>query len=206
MIAAVRGAWGIAALAATACPSSSVVPDPIVPTAGATMSESSCVAALRELAAGKIAEVRLGEPCGLAEAAGAIAGLATARDATGTLGADRRQVRWRAVEAGVEGERLRLWHDGVRVVAVEVEAPRPLGGWSALRAALGAPEAKPGWWDGVVENQDGQWVYPARGLAVFTALADTEVARIVVFPPTTLAAYRAGLARGLEPPRELDGP
>ena len=72
--------------------------------------------------------------------------------------------------------------------------------------ALGAPDAKLSYWDGVVESRDGQWVYPARGLAVFTALADTVVARVVAFPPTTLAAYQARLARAIEPPREVELP
>jgi hypothetical protein len=161
---------------------------------------------IRNLAAGKIASVRLPPSCTVAEAGGAIDALAKARDAIGTLGVDRVQVRWRAIEAGIAGERLRLWHDGEHVVAVEVEAPQPEGGWDALRAALGAPEAKLSYWDDVVESKDGQWIYPARGLAVFTTLADTELARVVAFPPTTLAVYRARLARAVEPPREIDVP
>ena len=43
-----------------------------------------------------------------------------------------------------------------------------------------------------------------RGLAQFTTLADTAVARGVAFPPTTVDDYRARLARGLAPPRELE--
>lgn len=170
------------------------------------MTNIDCATTIRNLAAGKIANATLPPRCSLAEASAAIDALAAARDSVGTLGTDRIQVRWRAIETGVAGERLRLWHDGELVLAVEVEAPRPVGGWAALRAALGAPEAKLAYWDDVVESKDGQWVYPARGLAVFTTLADTEVARVVAFPPTTIAAYRARLARAMEPPREIEMP
>lgn len=170
------------------------------------MSHSTCAAAIRNLAAGKIAEAVLPPNCTVTEASGAIDALANARDAIGTLGADRMQVRWRAIDVGVAGDRLRLWHDGEHVLAVELATPRPVGGWDALRAAIGVPEAKLPYWDDVVESKDGQWIYPARGLAVFTTLADTELARVVVFPPTTIAAYRARLARGMEPPREIEAP
>jgi hypothetical protein len=99
-----------------------------------------------------------------------------------------------------------LWHDSSNVLAIELETPRPAGGWDALRATLGVPDAKLAYWDGVVESKDGQWVYSARGLDVFTTLADTEIARVVAFPPTTVATYRARLARATEAPREIEGP
>lgn len=170
------------------------------------MTDTACSAAIRNLANGRIADARLPSNCTVADATRAIDALARARDATGALGADRVQVRWRATETGIAGDRLRLWHDGEHVLAVEIEAPRPLGGWDALRTALGTPDTKLAYWDDVVESRDGQWVYPARGLAVFTTLADTEIARVVAFPPTTIATYRARLARGIEPPREIEAP
>ncbi|HVV83884.1 MAG TPA: hypothetical protein VHE35_12505 [Kofleriaceae bacterium] len=170
---------------------------------GAAMTDTHCADAIRNLAAGKIAEVHVPAACSVAAAGGALEGLDRAHDAVGSLGADRVQVRWRAIDSRVAGDRLRLWHDGEHVVAVEVEAPRPDGGWDALRAALGAPDAKLPYWDDVVEVADGQWVYPARGLALFTTLDDTELARVVAFPPTTLDAYRAKLSRATEPPREF---
>jgi hypothetical protein len=170
------------------------------------MTDTACTTAIRNLADGRIADAGLPSNCTVAEAARAIGALASARDATGALGADRVQVRWRAIESGIAGDRLRLWHDGEHVLAVELEAPRPDGGWAGLRAAIGSPDAKLAYWDDVVESKDGQWVYPARGLAVFTTLADTEIARVVVFPPTTIATYRARLARGIEAPREIEVP
>jgi hypothetical protein len=170
------------------------------------MTDTACTAAIRNLADGKIADARLPPHCTVADAAQAIDALAKAPDATGSLGSDRAQVRWRAVDAGIAGDRLRLWHDGEHVLAVEIEAPRPLGGWDALRTALGTPDVKLAYWDDVVESRDGQWVYPERGMAVFTTLADTEIARVMAFPPTTIATYRARLARGLEPPREIEAP
>lgn len=189
---------------ATACSTPAVKNQPSG--SGAAMTDTPCATAIRNLAAGKITEVALPAACTLAEAAAALAALAQARDATGTLGTDRIQVRWRAIDTGIAGERLRLWHDGTNVLALELEAPQPAGGWDALRIALGAPTAKLAYWDGVVESQDGQWVYPERGLAVFTTLADTEIARVVAFPPTTVATYRARLARATEAPREIKEP
>lgn len=170
------------------------------------MSDTACTVAIRNLAAGRIAETSLPPNCTIADATRAIDGLARASDAIGSLGSDRAQARWRAIETDIAGDRLRLWHDGEHVLAVEIEVPRPVGGWDALRTTLGVPDMKLAYWDDVVESKDGQWVYPARGLAVFTTLADTEIARVVAFPPTTIDAYRARLARGMEPPREIDAP
>jgi hypothetical protein len=170
------------------------------------MIDTTCAAAIRRLAAGEIIDTRLPASSRLDEASAAVDGLARARDATGTLGPGCGRVRWRAIDAGIAGARLRLWHDGTRVLAAELEAPRLARGWDAVRAALGAPDARLHYWDDVVLSRDGHWVYPARGLAVFTRLAATEVARVVVFSPTTIGGYRVRLARALRPPRELDEP
>jgi hypothetical protein len=198
----------LAAMAATACGTPVVKTHPTADASasGAAMTDTACTAAIRNLADGRIADVRLPPNCTVADTTRAIDALAKAHDALGALGSDRVQVRWRAIETGIAGDRLRLWHDGEHVLAVEVEAPRPVGGWDALRAAIGTPDAKLAYWDDVVESKDGQWVYPTRGLAVFTMLADTEIARVVAFPPTTVATYRARLARGIEPPREIEVP
>jgi len=170
------------------------------------MTDTACTAAIRNLAEGRIVDATLAPNCTVTDAVRAIEALAKARDATGSLGSDRVQVRWRAIETDIAGDRLRLWHDGSHVLAVEIEAPRPVGGWDALRSAIGKPDVKLAYWDDVVESKDGQWVYATRGLAVFTTLADTEVARIVAFAPSTIAAYRSRLARGIEPPREFEAP
>jgi hypothetical protein len=198
----------LAAMAATACGTPVVNPHPVADASasGVPMIDTACAAAIRNLADGRITDARLSPNCTVADATRAIDTLAKARDATGALGSDRVQVRWRAIETGIAGERLRLWHDGEHVLAVEIEAPRPAGGWDDLRAAIGTPDAKLAYWDDVVESKDGQWVYPACGLAVFTTLADTEIARVLAFPPTTIAIYRARLARGMEPPREIEAP
>jgi hypothetical protein len=198
----------LAAMAATACGTPVVKPDRVIDASvsGAAMTETACTTAIRNLADGRIADASLPPNCAVADATRAIDALAKARDATGALGSDRVQLRWRAIDTGIAGDRLRLWHDGEHVLAVEIEAPRPVGGWGALRAAIGKPDVKLAYWDDVVESKDGQWVYAARGLAVFTTLANTEIARVVAFPPTTIATYRARLARGMEPPREIEVP
>lgn len=164
----------------------------------------NCTQAIRNFAAGIIASTKLAESCTLADAIGALEALKTARDSIGNLGTDRVQRKWRAIQAGVAGERLIVWHDGEHVVAIELEAPRVAGGWDELRTALGAPDAKLAYWSGLVENEDGHWVYASRGLALYTKLAETELERVVVFAPTTLDLYRAKLARATEPPREFE--
>lgn len=170
------------------------------------MNDTACALAIRNLAEGRIADATVPQSCSVAAVAQALVALASAPDAIGALGAKHVRVRWRAVDSGIAGNRLRLWHDGQLVLAIEIEAPRPIEGWDALRRTLGEPEARMPYWDGVVENQTGQWVYPGRGLAVFTTLADTEIARVMAFAPTTIAIYTERLARGLEPPREFRGP
>jgi len=163
---------------------------------------TSCTQAIRHLAAGHLADAKLPPSCTLADATAAITGLGGS-DSGGNLGTSRAPAMWRGTTSGVAGERLRLWHDGSTILAVELEAPQPVGGWDKLRDALGPPDAKLPYWKGVNEIEDGQWVFASRGLAVFTALADTELVRVIAFPPTTVSDYHARLARGLEPPREF---
>ena len=166
----------------------------------------TCATAISDFATGKLSEVRLPSGCALAEATRAIDRLATARDMVGNLGTEQVQVRWRAIDVGVAGARLLLWHDSEHVLALELESPRPAGGWPALHATLGAPDAKLAYWNDVVEAKDGMWIYAQRGLAVYTSLADTELVRAVLFAPTTVDGYQARLARSLAPPRELELP
>jgi hypothetical protein len=188
------------AIATAACSTS-----PVRTTSGGEpMTDTPCTIALHNFVAGKLAEARLPAGCTLDGACEALDALKHAKDATGSLGSDRVQARWRAIDTGVAGERLLLWHDGEHVLAIELEAPRVANGWDALRQAIGNPDAKLPYWDGVVEAATGQWVYAARGLALYTTLADTELSRAIAFPPTSVDAYRAKLARATEPPREFE--
>lgn len=111
------------------------------------------------------------------------------------------QAKWRAIDTGVAGERLVLWHDGTHILAVELEAPRVAEGWDALRHTIGNPDAKLGYWDGVVEAAAGQWVYATRGLALYTTLADTELARAIAFPDERRRVSRQARARDRTAPR-----
>jgi len=94
------------------------------------MTDTPCATAIRNLAAGKIAEATLPATCTVAEAAAALAGLAQARDATGTLGTDRVQVQWRAIDTGIAGVSLESRATG--------EAPSP-GSDQPLRNATVTP-------------------------------------------------------------------
>lgn len=170
------------------------------------MPTSACVLAIRNFAEGRIADAILPSHCAVAEVVQAFWAGAEVSDATGVLGTERIQVRWRAIDSGIAGKHLRLWHDGQYVLAVELEAPRVVGDWDSLRVALGEPEAKFAYWKGVVESESGQWVYATRGIAVFVSLSEATLVRVMMFPPTSVAAYRSRLARALTPPREFPEP
>lgn len=170
------------------------------------MRDNHCVTTARELAAGHFARAAFPSVCTLADAVLAISALAKEPDFTGILGEHRVQTKWRALHSDVAGSVFRLWHDGTQVIAIEIEDPRPTEGWSGLRDALGPPQTKIAYWDDVVQLEDGQWVYPSRGLALFVRLGDAELARVMFFPPTTIDSYRARLARAIEPPREFREP
>lgn len=168
------------------------------------MTLSSCKDLLERLAAGHFDGNGLPVGCTVAEASAGLAALASSADATGQMGEAQVGVHWRVARSGVAGEALRLWHDGDLVLAIEIVKPRPAEGWEKLRGELGAPEAKLEHWKDVNRIDDGQWVYAGRGLAIFTSLAEERLDRVVVFAPTTVADYRARLALGLQPPRELE--
>jgi hypothetical protein len=113
-----------------------------------------------------------------------------ARSDTGVLGEQPRQVSFQMAVASGYTDPIRVWCDQAVLLMLDAEYPEPSGGWPALRAALGPPEAKLDYhWD-VVNVAGGEWVYPSRGLSVFLAPALDTVVRIAAFTPTSLAVYR----------------
>ena len=122
------------------------------------MNDTACTRAVSNLARGRIADAALPPNCSVTDATQTLLALAHAPDAIGSLGTHHMRVRWRAIDSDIAGDRLRLWHDGQFILAIEVEEPRPIDGWDALRQALGPPEARLPYWNGVVECRTGQWV------------------------------------------------
>lgn len=160
-----------------------------------------CADVARTLAAARLLELEpLGE-CPLDAVLGAVPALADDVDHDGELGRAYVDVSWRETSTGIAGTTFRVWHIERRVVALELEGP-PMESWAALRERIGAPEAKLAYHQQATPVPDGQWVYAARGLAVFTWQEAEYLDRVVVFAPTTVDDYHDGLAMHLWPLRE----
>jgi hypothetical protein len=94
-------------------------------------------------------------------------------------------------------EPLRVWLDGERVVAIDVEYPPP----EAVPSDLGAPaERRDFHWAGL-ELAGGEHVYPDRGLALFVNPDTGGVLRLEVFAAGSLADYDAAARLHLVPRR-----
>jgi hypothetical protein len=72
------------------------------------------------------------------------------------------------------------------------------GGWAALSADLGPPDATLDWVHGTIAMPGGERVYVKRGIAVFVNPSNHAVVYVMLFVPTTVDAYR----KQLRPRRE----
>ncbi len=106
----------------------------------------------------------------------------------------RRFIGWRGLPAGCA---LACARDGA-LVMFDGMTPQLDGGWPALAADLGAPEATFDWIFGTVAMPAGELVYAKRGLTIFSNPENGAVAYITAYVPTTVDEY----ARLLRPPRE----
>jgi hypothetical protein len=161
----------------------------------------ACTQTITALASGHILDAPPLGACTIRQLAIALPGLDAAEDNVGTLGRGGSRVSWRAVREGIAGNRLRVWHDGDCVLAIELERPQPAGGWPALRDQLGAPSQKLGVFRDA-KAEEGLWFYSARGVAAQTSQAGEQLDRVMVFPPTTAGDFIAHLAMSLVPPRD----
>jgi hypothetical protein len=82
--------------------------------------------------------------------------------------------------------------DGV-VVLFDGTNPELEGGWAALSADLGEPEAKEDFTHGTIERPGGEWIYAARGITVFVRSDTTVAVHVAVYAPTTVSDYLARL-------------
>lgn len=169
---------------------------------GDTMTESTCKQTIRAVAAGRLREAPPMVACTVDDLAAVLPGLDAAADNPGTLGRTGARASWRAVRQGIAGQVLRVWHDGGRVLAIELERPEFSEGWPALRDALGSPSQQFDVFRDVVKVEGGLWLYAARGVAMQTSLAGERVDRVMVFPPMAAEDFVTRLALSLAPPRE----
>lgn len=113
------------------------------------------------------------------------------------LGSSFEKARSHLVELPGYGRALAYVRDGV-VAMFDAMAPQLDGGWPALSADLGAPEATFDWIFGTTAMPAGELVYASRGLTIFLNPENQAVAYVSVYVATTVDEY----ARRLRPPRE----
>ncbi|MBL8622200.1 MAG: hypothetical protein JNK64_12880 [Myxococcales bacterium] len=75
------------------------------------------------------------------------------------------------------------------VVMIDGTNPELDGGWAALAADLGAPEATRDFVHGTTPMGGGERVYASRGITVFVNPDNDFVVHVAVYPPTTVADY-----------------
>jgi hypothetical protein len=165
------------------------------------MTDLACQQTITALAAGRILEAPPLVTCTIDELASAVPGLDDAEDIVGALGRDGSRVSWRAVRQGIAGQMLRVWHDGTRVLAIELERPDTPGGWPELRDKLGTPSQK---FDVFMKVEQRLWFYGDHGIAAQTSAAGERLDRVMAFPPTTAGDFITHLAMSLRPPRERE--
>jgi hypothetical protein len=164
------------------------------------MTHLACQRTITALAAGRILEAPPLGSCTIDELASALPGLDDAEDTVGAIGRDGSQVSWRAIRQGIAGQVLRVWHDGDRVLAIELERPDTQESWAELRDKLGAPSQACNVMR--VKLEQRLWFYSARGVAAQTSEAGERLDRVMAFPPTTAGDFIAHLAMSLRPPRD----
>ena len=157
-----------------------------------TVAPSDCAAEVRAFLEKRFAQLRgLPAACRVDDVATELGGRA-ALDSS-CLGEQRRQASFQVAVVPGFTDPIRVWYDQGGLLMLYADFPEPPGGWTALRAALGSPEAKLDYRWGVVTVAGGEWVYPSRGLSVFLTPALDRVVQIADFAPTSLTAYRRSL-------------
>jgi len=91
------------------------------------------------------------------------------------------------------------------VVMFDGSTPELAGGWTALAADLGAPEASRDFVHGTIAMAGGEHIHATRGITVFVNPENQFVVHVAVYAPTTaldyLARLRPSLAKPLAPKR-----
>ena len=113
------------------------------------------------------------------------------------LGSTFEKARSHLVELPGYGRALAYVRDSA-VAMFDAMAPHLDGGWPALSADLGAPEATFDWIFGTIAMPAGELVYAKRGLTIFVNPENHAVVYISVYVTTTVEEY----VRRLRPPRE----
>ena len=151
--------------------------------------DGSCAAVLERLASGRLADFAgLPGGCKLADVERAW-GPAMAHSVAAQLGRDRVKTDHRRFQVSGHDQPARVWHDGDRVLLVDLEYPGLGEDADSLRKTLGAPDAEESFSWGVLVLEKAEWVYARRGLTLFVNPETREVLRWAAYAPTDAAAY-----------------
>jgi hypothetical protein len=106
------------------------------------------------------------------------------------LGSDAIEVDWWPAEVAGYREPLEVQIAQSIVVRIDGIAPELAGGLGEHLDALGEPPGKLPYWDATKKIADGEWVWPARGIAIYVGSDPRFVRRVALFRPTDLATYQ----------------
>lgn len=108
------------------------------------------------------------------------------------LGEALEPARMRVLEVGGYYRPLVTVREG-EVVMIDGMNPELAGGWSALEADLGAPDARRDFVFGSTPMAGGERVYASRGITVFVNPENQFVLYVALYAPTTVSDYLARL-------------
>jgi len=106
------------------------------------------------------------------------------------LGSDAIDVTWWPAEVAGYREPLEVQLAQSLVVRIDGVGPELAEGLPAHLEALGEPAGKLPYWDSTKKLADGEWVWPARGIAIYLGADPRFVRRVALFRATDLATYQ----------------
>ena len=106
------------------------------------------------------------------------------------LGSDAIDVEWWPADVAGYRDPLEVQISMGIVVRIDGIGPELAGGLESHLEALGAPAGKLPYWDETKQIDDGEWVWPARGIAIYLGSDPRFVRRVALFAATDLAAYQ----------------
>lgn len=157
---------------------------------GATMTAMTCDSARGAIEARRFVGWR-GLPAGCRPEQ--LAGVAFDDDwGVRALGEARAPARMRLLDVAGYYRPLVTVRDGA-VVMIDGMNPQLDGGWAALEADLGAPEASRDFVFGTTPMAGGERIYASRGITVFVNPDNQLVVHVALYAPTTVTDYLARL-------------
>jgi hypothetical protein len=147
---------------------------------------SACESVLRKLSAGDFDDWSgLPSQCKPADLAAVLSG--GERAANGIL--SNQPTNFRVYQAPNQSEVIQAWFDDDdNVLLITIVSPFIKGDVKALLERFGPPEKKLE--QGVGYHADAhQWIYASRGITFYVREHSNEIARVAVYPPTSVEDY-----------------